>query len=68
MTLTRDINPNPVSVKLTEPGEDLELKAMAYSWSVLCELNQVERDRAIEWLAARNRAAAKDPRTNDVNR
>lgn len=50
----------PLQIALTEPGEDVELKAMAWCWSVLCELNQVQRDRAIGWLSARNEAAKKD--------
>lgn len=59
--LIADEPKDPCTITLTEPGEDIELKAMSYCWSVLCELNQVQRDRAIEWLAARNRAAAKEP-------
>lgn len=47
----------PVMVQLTEPGEDIELKAMAWVWSVLAELNQVQRDRAIRWINARSEAA-----------
>lgn len=51
----------PVQISLTEPGEDKELKAMAWTWSVLCELNQVQRDRVVDWLDARNNAARQEP-------
>lgn len=59
MPIPDEPSDSPITIRLREPGEDAELKAMAYCWSVLCELNQVQRDRAIEWLSARNQAAKK---------
>lgn len=48
---------SPVTIALREPGEDIELKAMAYCWTILVELNQVQRDRAVAWITARNLTA-----------
>lgn len=56
--LSRDAqSDNPLTIALREPGEDIELKAMAYCWTILVELNQVQRDRAVAWISARNSAA-----------
>ncbi len=48
---------DPVQITLTEPGEDVELKAMAYTWSVLAHLNSTQRNRVVQWLTDRARAA-----------
>lgn len=57
MTLYADENKAPVTVTLTEPGEDVELKAMSWIWSVLAHLNPTQRGRVVQWITARSVAA-----------
>lgn len=57
MIYSDDKPESPVVVTLIEPGEDVELKAMAYIWSIVVELTDVQRDRVIWWIGARNAAA-----------
>jgi len=57
---------SPVMITLTEPGEDVELKAMSWCWSVLLNLTQPQRDRAVAWLTHRNLTAKGELKTISI--
>jgi hypothetical protein len=44
---------NPVLVKIAEPGEDVELKAIAYVQSVLTSLPVESHQRVLDYLYSR---------------
>lgn len=55
--ITADMPPkNPVIVRLSEPGEDLELKAISYIDSILKTFTESERRRMLGFLIARDAA------------
>ena len=45
---------NPLIVRLSEPGQDRELRAISYINSVLEVFSDRERDRILNYLLARN--------------
>ena len=45
---------HPVTVLLAEPGEDSELKAIAYIGSVLNEFDNATRERILSYLCRRH--------------
>lgn len=54
MTITPDeASEKPVMVRLAEPGEDLELKSIAYILSVLHSLDIPKRLRVMKYLNSR---------------